>query len=97
MSRDINRLKIENIPGNHKNMIAWLEANVEPASKYNNDGHPIPYYASATSQIAKYAGQTSLWHLEVRGSRLYKVVEISEPKLLVKFAIECYDTNSRRI
>jgi len=85
----INRLTIENIPGNHRAMVDWLETNVEPASKHNSEGHPIPYYGSATSQIAKYAGQTSLWHLEIRGPGLKKVVEIVEPKLLVRFAIEC--------
>ncbi len=83
------RIRLENMPGDHRSMIAWLENNVEPANRHNNEGHPIPYYGSATSQIAKYAGQTSLWHLEIRGPGLKKVVEILEPKLLVRFAIEC--------
>jgi len=88
---EIDRIRFENIPNDldHKFMIAWLEHHIEPASKHNDDSRPIPYYASATSQIAKYAGQTSLWHLEVRGPNLKKVVEIANPKLAVKFALEC--------
>ena len=70
-------------------MISWLEENIESANKHNAEGDPIPYYGSATSQIVKYAGQTSLWHLEVRGPSLKKVVEITDPKLAVKFALEC--------
>jgi hypothetical protein len=92
LEHEINHIRFENIPNNldHKFMIAWLEKNIEPASKHNKeDGHPIPYYASATSQIAKYAGQTSLWHLQVWGPQMKKIVEITDPKLAVKFALEC--------
>ncbi len=85
-----DRIKLENMPGDHRAMITWLENNVEPANRHNTEGNPIPYYGSATSQIAKYAGQTSLWHLEVRGPNLYKVIEILDPRLAARFAIECY-------
>lgn len=90
----MDRIVFENIPNNldYKIMLAWLEHHIEPASKHDKDtGNPIPYYASGTSQFAKFAGQTSLWHLEVRGPKLKKVVEIVDPKLAVKFALECTD------
>jgi hypothetical protein len=82
------RIRFENVQGDHRQIIAWLEENIEPANKRNSNNDPIPYYGSATSQIAKYAGQTSLWHLEVRGPQLKKVVEIMDPKMTVKFALK---------
>ena len=88
MSISNERIRIKNIVGNHREMIEWLEKNVEPASKYNDQKIAIPYYGSAVSQIARYAGQTSLWHLEIRGLSLKKVIEIAEPKMMVKFLLE---------
>lgn len=95
MEQTINRIRFEYFPDNvnHRSMLNWFEKNIEPSNKHNNDGDPIPYYASATSQIAKYAGQTSLWHLEIRGPQLKKVVEIADPKMAVKFALECINAN----
>lgn len=91
MNTIFNRIRIENVVGNHREMIDWLEANIEPASKHNNENTAIPYYGSATSQIAKYAGQTSLWHLEIRGLNLKKVVEIADTKVMVKFLLKFKD------
>lgn len=96
MSYEVTRIKFENIPGNldYKFMLDWLERYIESANKHDKDtGNPIPYYASATSQFAKFAGQTSLWHLEIRGPHLKTIVEITDPKLAVKFALEC--TNAK--
>lgn len=88
----MDRIVFEYMPHSldYKIMLAWLEKHIEPANKHDKDnGYPIPYYASATSQIAKYAGQTSLWHLQIWGPQLKKVVEIANPKMAVKFALEC--------
>ena len=82
------RIRFENVQGDHRQIIAWLEENIEPANKRNSNNDPIPYYGSATSQIAKYAGKTSLWQLEIRGPQLKKVVEIMDPKMTVKFALK---------
>jgi len=87
----VDRIKFENIPNNtnHKVMLAWLETNIEPANKRDKDGNTMPYYVNVISQYAQYAGETNLWHLEVRGSSLKKIVEIADPKLAVRFALEC--------
>lgn len=70
-------------------MLAWLEVNIEPANKHDNEQTPMPYYISTIGQYVQYAGETSLWHLELRGNQLKKIVEIVDPKMAVKFALEC--------
>lgn len=87
MYKVFDRIRLENVQGNHSEMLQWLEKNIEPANKHNSSKEPIPYYGSATSQFARYAGQTSLWHLEIRGPSLKKVIEIADPKMAVKFAL----------
>lgn len=88
-----NRIRLENVPGDYKQMLLWLGKNIEPANRYNSENYPAPYWASGTSQFAKFVGETSLWHLEVRGPNLTKVIEIYSVRMAVKFALEC--TNAK--
>ena len=87
MTTIFERIRVENVVGDHRDMLNWLEEHVETASKHNVDNMAIPYYGSATSQIAKYAGKTSLWHLEIRGPNLKKAIEIADAKMMVKFLL----------
>ena len=88
MDTKVGRVKFENVAGNYRFMIAWLENNVELANKYSKDMVAMPYHGSAISQFARYAGVNGNWHLEVRGMKLFTTVEIVDPKLAVKFGLE---------
>lgn len=88
MATKVGKIKFENVAGNYGFMIAWLENNVEPANKYSKDMVAMPYYGSAISQFARYAGVNGNWHLEIRGMKLFITVEIANPKLAIKFGLE---------
>lgn len=83
----MERIKFENVAGNYRFIIAWLENNIEPANKYHA-GAAIPYHGRAISQFARYAGKNENWHVEVRGLLPKINVEITDPRLAVKFGIE---------
>ncbi len=70
-------------------MLVWLETNIEPANKHDKEQNPMPYYVSTAGQFALYVGETSLWHLEVRGIQLKTTVDIVDTKMATKFALEC--------
>ena len=87
----MERIKFENVAGNYRFIIAWLENNIELANKYSKEMMAIPYHGSAVSQFARYAGKNQNWHLEVRGSSLNIIVEIADTRMAVKFGLDhCY-------
>jgi len=87
----MERIKFENVAGNYRFIVAWLENNIELANKHSTEMVAVPYHGSAVGQFAKYAGLNGLWHLEVRGTSTNITVEILDAKLAVQFALEhCY-------
>ena len=84
----MGRIKFENVAGNYRFIIAWLENNIELANKYNKEMVAMPYHGSAVSQFARYAGVNGNWHLEVRGMKLVTTVEILNLRSAVQFGLE---------